>query len=104
MLPLTLETRLLLAALAVYRLAQLVSLDDGPFAVFARWRAWAQSRPAAYGGWRWSVAEWLGCPFCQGVWWAMGATVLVCEPTVPGDLLLLWLGLAGAQAWLEGRR
>ena len=101
---LTPEVRVLLAALAVYRLAQLLSLDDGPLAVFARVRRWSQAHPAAWGGWRWSVAEWLACPFCQGVWWAAVALPLLVWPTAGGDLFLLWLALAGAQSWLEGRR
>lgn len=96
------EVRLLCAALTVYRLAQLFSLDDGPFAVFERLRRWSRARPAAWGGVRWSVAEWLACPFCQGVWWAAITLPLLVWPTVGGDLFLLWLGLAGAQSWLEG--
>jgi hypothetical protein len=92
--------RLLLAALAVFRLAQLVALDDGPFRVFARFRAWAGTHPNRV------VRENLGalvrCPFCLGVWFAAMGAALVLWPSRIGDAFLLVLGLAGAQAFLEG--
>ena len=37
------ELRLFLAILACYRLAQLITVDDGPFNVFFRFRAWTQA-------------------------------------------------------------
>lgn len=94
---------MLCAALAVYRLAQLVAYDDGPLHVFAYLRQDARGR-ANTGLWYWQHwAELVHCPYCLGVWFALLAALLVAVPTLPGDLLLLWLGLAGAQAYLEGR-
>lgn len=91
----SIEIRLILAAFAVYRLAQFVAIDDGPSDVFRRLRAWA-------------VTGWLGglvhCPYCVGVWAALGCAVLVLWPCGAGDMLLVVLGLAGAQAWLQGGR
>lgn len=100
--PLSPNARLVCAALAVYRLAQLLSLDDGPLAVFARLRAAFPG--GTWGGARWSVAEWLRCPFCQGVWWAALIVPALLWPGRVGDALLAWLALAGAQSWLEGAR
>jgi hypothetical protein len=92
--------RLALAALAVYRLAQLVAVDDGPFKVFDRLRAWAGTMPIAV------VRENLGalarCPYCLGVWFALLCGALVLWPSRPGDAFLVVLGLAGAQAFMEG--
>lgn len=103
--------RLLLAACAVYRAAQLLPFDDGPAYVFRRMRARldkAAEREGlaagrATGPWH-SLRDGLTCPYCLGVWLAAGAAWLALYPTPAGDLLLAWLGLAGAAAWLQGNR
>ena len=87
--------RLCLAALAVYRMAQLIAIDDGPGDVFRRLRKWWIT------GWRGGVVH---CPYCLGIWFAVPAAALVLWPTGVGDALLVVLGLAGAQAWLQGPR
>jgi hypothetical protein len=94
--------RVLLAILAAYRLAELVSLDDGPGDVFLRLRTWAGSyvygedgRPAT------SLGRLLACPFCVGVYAALGVLALVLWPSGVGDALLLMGGLAGGQCLLE---
>ena len=93
--------RVLLATLAVYRLAQLVAYDDGPAHVFRRIRE-AAGRRAAAGSYLWhNVATWLHCPYCSGVWLAVLAALGVQWYSVAGDVLLLWWGIAGAQAILE---
>ena len=97
--------RWLLAALAVFRLASILTLEDGPVYVFRNGRRaigqWAAPRKDDASL---SLAELVNCPYCLGVWLAAGALLLVLKPTRLGDLLLGWLGLAGAQAWLQGRR
>ena len=96
--------RLLCAAFAVYRLAQLVAYDGGPFHICARFRA-AIGRRAAGGFWFWrDLGELVNCPFCLGVYFALFATILVYLPTLPGDVFLVVLALAGAQTWLECRK
>ena len=91
----TLELRLILAAFAVYRLAQLIAIDDGPLDLFRRLRAWA-------------ITGWLGgllhCPFCLQIWLALPLTLVATWPTAGGDLLLTFGGLAGAACWLQGSR
>ena len=101
------ELRIIAAALAIYRLAQLVALDDGPWYVLARLRLLVgtfdrhpEDRPARRFGW----SELVSCVFCLGMWFALPAVVAVALPTWPGDAVLTWLGLAGAQTWLQGGR
>ncbi len=92
-----------LAALACYRLAQLIALDDGPADWLLRVRDWAgcsrygeDGRPAS------SLGRLLACPYCLGVWFAAPCAGLALWPTTIGDVFLAVLGLAGAQAALEG--
>ena len=49
-------------------------------------------------------AELVNCPYCTGFWFAGVITLSILFPTAYGDLLLLWFGIAGAQAFLEGCR
>lgn len=97
--------RLLLAALATYRLAQLVAIDDGPGDVFLRLRVWAGSyeygqdeRPKS------NLGRLLACPYCVGVWAALLCALAVALAHPLADAWLVVLGLAGAQAVLQGRR
>lgn len=92
--------RWVLAALAVYRLSELVALDDGPFQIFARLRRWAGVHPDDLI--RENLAELIHCPYCLGVWFGAMLVVPAVWPTWPGDLILAVLGLAGAQSLLTG--
>lgn len=95
--------RWVLAALACYRLAQLVAVDDGPFALCKRLRQALGRRAGAEGSWRWSLAELANCPYCLGVWFAVPCAWACLGPSGPTDAILAWLGLAGAQALMEER-
>lgn len=97
--------RVILAALSVYRLAQLVTIDDGPHDVFRNWRARAGSydygedgRPKTNWGRLWA------CPYCVGLYAALFVAPLVVWPTAVCDYGLVILGLAGAQTLLQGAR
>lgn len=101
--------RLILAALALYRLAQFISLDDGPFNIFRRFRHWTDekklievSRETKNGPWGF-VDGLARCPFCQQPWIAAGVVALLIWPSVGGDVFLLWMGLTGAAAFLQGQ-
>jgi hypothetical protein len=37
------------------------------------------------------------------VWFALIAAALVLMPTLAGDVILVWLGLAGAQSFLQAK-
>lgn len=94
-----------LAALATYRIAVAISIDDGPGDVFLRFRTWLgadlygdDGRP--YTAW----GRWVKCPYCLGLWAAIVCVALVAVAHPLTDALLGVLGLAGAQAVLQGRR
>ena len=98
------SARLALGILRVYRLAQLLAYDDGPLFAFKRIRLTCgrlASGDGAYGHWR-SLAEFVRCPYCLGMWLAILAAFLVIIAHPLADLVLLILGLAGGQAFLEG--
>ena len=99
--------RLLLAMFAVYRLAILLSEDDGPMFIFKRlrdftgYKAGAQMlRGSEYGGWI-SLNEGLACVFCVGLYMSPLCAALVIYPTFAGDIFLLIFALAGAQSLLQ---
>ena len=111
--------RLILAIFACYRLARLVSTDDGPLWVFARLREFTdrkrkdeQDLLAASmsdgdlirsGPWA-SLDDGLRCEYCTGVWFAPVCAWLAVREGWLADLLLAILGVAGAQAALRGFR
>lgn len=51
---------LVAAVLATYRVARLVTREDGPADAFARLRTWR--------GWPPTVLDLLSCPLCASVW------------------------------------
>lgn len=86
----------LLAVLAVYRLAYLMTVDNGPARVFARLRATIERyyKPESW------QAEAASCFFCQSVWYAAPAALVLHPPTVI-EFGLYWLSIAGACAILH---
>lgn len=97
--------RLILAVFVCYRLAQLVTYDEGPFSVFLKLRRRAGCYDYAQNGEpKKAIGRFLRCPYCMGVWFAILSGALVIWPTVIGDFFLLWLGIAGAQNYLEVRK
>jgi hypothetical protein len=82
--------RLVLAALATWRLTHLVAFEDGPWQVIARIR-----RRAGSGFW----GSLMDCFNCLSFWAAAGVTAVL-RP-LPWDWPLVWLGLAGAACLLE---
>ena len=99
--------RLLLAALTCFRLAQLVTLDKGPFLIFERLRqrteiyVAATERRRRSDFWK-SVADGVSCPYCMGFYLSLFCTFLVLWPSQAGDWFLLWFGIMGLQAFLQG--
>ena len=90
----------LLMVLAVYRLALLVAQDVITSGIRRRIGKWAAgSHPHSF---PWYVAELVNCAYCTGVWFALaGAVWLGAHWQVSSpDMFLLWLSLAGAQAFL----
>lgn len=108
----TVWLRTVLAIFAVYRLASLVSQEEGPY--FGGWPDERQTglfegmrlhfgvydygpdgKPLTNG------ARGLACPLCTGVYWSALVTAALLRPTRLGDALLCWLGVSGAQSFLE---
>lgn len=86
---------LALAILATYRAARMLALEEGPFALFDRWRNLFLNDT-------W-VGRGVRCPLCLGFWLALPAAVaaLLLDRTLPAEAaLLVWLGIAGGQAVL----
>lgn len=107
--------RVSLAALALYRLAQLITIDEGPGyrlsgetharGIFERLRdATGVHDRDAHGRTATMLGRFIGCPYCIGLWLAVPLAVLVLAPTVIGDWLLVILGMAGIQTYLQGPR
>lgn len=80
----------LAAIFAVYRVAHMIALEEGPFEVFTRVR-----NLRLQDDW---IGRGLRCPLCVGFWLALPAAWVAGE----APLLLWWLGIAGAQAALQG--
>lgn len=99
--------RLILAALTCFRLAQLVTLDKGPDLIFERFRLWmeryiaASSKRKESNFWK-SIGDGVSCPYCTGFYAGILCALLILFPTYPGDLFLLWFGIIGLQAFLQG--
>ena len=114
--------RLILAVFALYRLARLVALDDGPFFIFKRLRYWVKDKAfyeadkmgmlilvadssnlisdRHFGKWQ-NLAEGITCPFCVGVWLSLPLLAMLVWPTYYGDLFLLLMAVSGGQAFLQ---
>ena len=92
--------RWLLAALAVYRLSELVAYDDGPCNCLKRLRAWLSNECTDCPPLRETLGDLVHCPYCLGVWFAVAIAPLALWPTAYGDMALAVLGLAGAQSLL----
>ena len=99
--------RLIITTLAIYRLAQLFSEDDGPGFIFKQLRAWTDRKAKAQqdagqplGFWC-NLDEGLNCPFCVGIYMAVGCALLLLWRKRWIDLFLLIFGLAGAQSLLQ---
>lgn len=93
----------LVYALAVYRLAELISKDLIFEAIRRR-----VAKKAAVGGAVWkAVADWIHCPLCIGVWFALPAAFWygsgILQLTNLIYIVPLWLGMAGFQYFLSSR-
>jgi hypothetical protein len=83
-------TRLLIAALSVWRLTHLLQAEDGPWDVSVRIR-----RAAGYG----FFGHLLDCFYCLSLWIALPIAWIVHRDAI--DLALSWPALSGAAILLE---
>lgn len=77
----------LLAMLAVYRLARMIVLEEGPFSVFS----WLQHKTEKQSNW---IERGLACPLCLSWWIALLAALFFLPASFP-EFLLTWFGIAG---------
>jgi hypothetical protein len=84
------STRIVLAALATWRLAHLVAEEDGPANVIARTRARAGTS---------QLGELMDCFYCLSLWTA--APFALAAAPRRRDAPLTWLALSGAACLLE---
>lgn len=89
-----------IAAFACFRAAELIVKDDGPFDCFLKFRTLmgvytlgADGRPASV------LGKLFSCPYCVGVWLALGCAIGL----APFDwqFPLYWFAIAGGQAFLQ---
>lgn len=96
---------IILAILAVYRLAYMVSREDGPLDLFTRLRTAASRLPERVEGNRrqphW-VARGVACPLCISWWLALPAALIVAQVAALPLLAVfgLWPAIAGAVLFL----
>lgn len=95
-----------LIAFGVFRTAEALTLDDGPFGVFLRWRILvgvydrdATGQPAK------ELGRLFECPYCVGMWLsllgAVGWFYLYHFPFAVSKFFLVWLAIAGMQSALQ---
>lgn len=87
------------AALAVYRVARMLSLEEGPFELFARVRGLLDPNQRTW------LGRGVNCPLCLSFWlgW-LGAAALAFEfPLSVIEFVLLALALSGAATALVRR-
>jgi hypothetical protein len=82
--------RLPIAVLAVWRLAHLVSSEDGPFDAITRIRLKAGDG---------SLGKLLDCPFCLSLWFAAPLAAFVTRD--PLEWAVVWLAVSGGSCLLE---
>jgi len=95
--------RFFMAALAIYRLAWMFTREDGPFAIFDRFRIWLGKHATSNKGLGWTLAELFNCPHCFGVWLAILFLPAILFPSQPVDAILIILAIAGLQSFMTGR-
>lgn len=95
---------LALAVLAVYRAAQFIAFDEGPWSIGYSIRDFAggYDLDENTGEPKTVVGRMIICPYCLGVWFALpGAALYFLSGFWPVALVLAWLGIAGAQAFAQ---
>jgi len=86
---------------AVFRVAELFSIDDGPYGIFKRIREYAGRKAISSKFW-FEVAEMVNCPYCVGIWIAFFLSILI---SIMGKMnlihfLIIWMAIAGGQSFL----
>lgn len=104
--------RLVLAVFAAYRLASMISKDEGPY--LGLWKSPEQTGVFEYlrikagvydigrdGRPESNLARGLSCPLCTGVYLSFAMVALAYLPFKLGEFFLAWMAVSGAQVFLE---
>lgn len=104
--------RIVMAVFTIYRVASLISLEEGPY---VGWPIRSDQQIGIFEAIRFNLGAYsygedgkaetnlgrgISCPLCCGLYLSFVSLVFIFFPTMVGDLLLLWLGISGAQIFL----
>lgn len=91
---------LLIGILSCYRVARLITVDDGPFDILLEVRAklgaydyGEDGRPET------NVGRLVSCPYCVGIWLALLLAIVLFPLSIMTPVY--WLAIAGGQSFLE---
>ena len=93
-------TEFILACFAVFRMAELIAVDDGPGDVLL----WIRAKLGAYdldddGRPATSIGRGIVCPWCIGIWLSALAAMAIAPRN--WRMALWWLAIAGGAAFLQ---
>lgn len=86
--------KLIMLALAAYRLARMFAMEDGPFDVFVRIRARFDPLQTTW------LGRGVNCPLCVGFWASLFALAVWFIPGV-GPIIVTWWAVAGLQTIVQ---
>ena len=80
---------LLISSLAVWRCAEAIAIDNGPFHVFKFLRKTCSGHPI--------LCEFMTCQYCQSAWWAMACVCMLWYNhfIAAADIVMWWAGIWG---------
>ena len=93
---------MVLASLSTYRLARLISIENGPFYIFFHLRRLMGAYDLKENGQPGMLGEMISCPYCIGVYISLFMVILVLYLNNPvTEVFLMWMGIAGVQSLLQ---
>lgn len=91
-----LPTYITIAALAAFRIAELLVIDDGPFELFSIMRGWSLSTNPLLS----NTGKAMQCVHCAGLWISATFAILYLFHNIYVDVFLLIFAIAGVQSLL----
>ena len=93
--------RVVFGAFAIYRIVGLLVFDDGPWDIFERIRKlFGVYTYGPNGKQTTMLGKLLSCAHCTGIWVTIAFFFVIFNPTIAGDLIIAFFGLAGVQSAL----
>lgn len=90
---------IILAAFATFRVAEMISIDEGALSVFLKFRIAVGVYDIGENGEpRTNAARLVNCPYCVGVWIAFIMALCI---DLTQTFLLTWLAICGMQAFVQ---